>query len=297
MNDSRKSKPASRRYESPGFCIYCFKTPPEVKLTDEHIWPESLYGYDLLLGASCQSCAAILSKVDGYLARHVYYDLRLRCGFRSKRKNKKKHPTQAETKFLRNGIPESVITPVEDKAFSVALPKFQPPGILRGNRAESHFGHMAIEGHNFIEELFKHVKVEPNDIIEVPVFNIIDPIKFAKGIAKIAYCTAVSFWGVNRYSGCIIPSILLGECDYLPYVVGSPNEPTPAYVDSDALHHQWVYATQRDGIIYLVVRLRPFATYGSHNGGNPIGFPIYDVVIGEISEQQAREGPRPRQIA
>jgi hypothetical protein len=284
--------PPGKRFAGPGYCIYCFRKPPEVTLTDEHIWPESLYGYDLILDGSCTACAAELTKLDGYLARHVYYKLRLRCGMKSKRKKSKGHPTHATTPYFRNGQRETVTTPVKDAGFSVALPKYRPPGILCGRPPEQFFGEMALEVHQYFEEVLPYVRSNPGDVLLFPDAPRINPLKFARAMIKIAYCIGVSVWGIDRFRNSLLPKMILGEDDRFPYVFGSPPEPTPSYIDMEALHR---FDIMRFGP-HLTVRLRPFATYGSHNAGSPVGFPIYEAVIGEITEEEWREGPRPALI-
>ncbi len=282
--------PYGIKISSFGKCIYCFRADTQVELTDEHIWPESLYGYDVILKGSCRECASALSKLDGYLARKVYYDLRLRCGIKSKKKSKKDHPTTAVTHYYRNHIKESVQTPIVDKGFSIALPKFGPPGILCGRQPERFFGEMGLEIHGYFEEVAKYILAKPGDIVQFHDAPSVNPLKFARSIIKIAYCIGIGAWGIDSFTNSLLPAMILGADDRYPYVIGSPPDPTPSFIDMDYLHSQEFL---RFGS-YLAVRVRPFATCGSTGGKGPVGFPIYEVVLGEIRDDLWRRGPPSR---
>lgn len=63
----------------PGFgrCIYCNSDGGNDGLRDEHIIPFSLGGNTIIEEGSCRNCEAITSRLDGYLARRTFYELRI----------------------------------------------------------------------------------------------------------------------------------------------------------------------------------------------------------------------------
>jgi len=63
-----------------GRCIYCGSDGAPDGLRDEHMVPYSLGSHAELQEASCRRCEQITSYIDGYLARHIFYDFRSHLG-------------------------------------------------------------------------------------------------------------------------------------------------------------------------------------------------------------------------
>ena len=73
-----------KRYSPVGECIYCGLNGGADGLRSEHIIPYSLGGKTELPEASCSKCEGITSYLDGYLARAIYYHLRVHTGTQSR---------------------------------------------------------------------------------------------------------------------------------------------------------------------------------------------------------------------
>jgi hypothetical protein len=74
-----------------GRCIYCGSDGGEHGLRDEHIMPFCLGGTAVIKQASCRACEGITSRLDGYLGRRVFYELRVHSGIQTR--NPKERPT------------------------------------------------------------------------------------------------------------------------------------------------------------------------------------------------------------
>src|SRR5262245_58673159 len=57
-------------------CIYCGADGGDGGLRDEYIIPKALGGKAVIEAASCKSCEAITSYIDGYLGRNIFYEYR-----------------------------------------------------------------------------------------------------------------------------------------------------------------------------------------------------------------------------
>ena len=69
-----------RRYPPVGRCIYCGSDGDAKGLSDEHMVPFSLGGDAVLPKASCAACATETSKIELYVARHIFHGLRSHVG-------------------------------------------------------------------------------------------------------------------------------------------------------------------------------------------------------------------------
>ena len=114
-------------YQSPGRCIYCQATGPNLILTDEHIIPFFMGGVTELDDCSCTECNKITSYIDGYCANHIFHAFRHRIGVQSRTKSK---PTTLKVFFeTAAGRVERVAT-FDDAPHLMVLPEFDPPGII-----------------------------------------------------------------------------------------------------------------------------------------------------------------------
>src|ERR1041385_4551250 len=76
-----------RKYPPVGRCIYCGSDGRSVGLSDEHLIPYSLGGGAILQKASCAACATETSKIELYLARHIFREFRSHVGAPSRKKS------------------------------------------------------------------------------------------------------------------------------------------------------------------------------------------------------------------
>ena len=124
-----------RRYPPIGQCIYCGAEGEVGGLRDEHIVPYSLGADAVLQKASCRSCEQITSYIDGYLARHIFYDLRSHIRAPSWR-------GLPETRPANIAVGDREVTlelTVENHPFALILPTWDLPGALRQVQPSAEF--------------------------------------------------------------------------------------------------------------------------------------------------------------
>ena len=119
-----------KKYPGYGRCIYCGSDGSEDGLGNEHIIPYSLGGNAEIKDASCKSCEAITSYLDGYLARHVFYEYRAHAGVQTRNPRDRPRTFSAEI-VLNNRIEFREINAGKHPYF-LGLPVWGLPGVLRG---------------------------------------------------------------------------------------------------------------------------------------------------------------------
>jgi hypothetical protein len=264
------------RVSGGGVCIYCGCDGSENELSSEHTVPYSLGGSTELLGASCSRCGAETSYVDGYLANAVFGHLRVHLGLKSR----SGHPVILPATI---GLPEgqkTVDLRPEEHPYFLNMPIWDPPGIIReGAKITDEFT-------NDRTDVFWHV---PDDIRKTlglsdadkgEVINNIRPPNlstFARGIAKIAYCTAIIKYGLDGFRPLVTPQIILGQYPHIPYFVGplpGPHGP-PAPRGQQHTVEFGTIAYHRLKLMFANVRL--FADSSAPEGGMPRYLVIYGV--------------------
>jgi hypothetical protein len=266
----------ARKYPPVGRCIYCGSDGGSEGLRDEHMVPYALGGHAELREASCRSCEQITSYIDGYLARHIFYDLRSHVRAPSRRSLPKKRP--AHISVGDQGV--SLDLPVDDHPFALMLPTWDLPGILRQVQPTEDFPVTNVRAYNYMPPNLRDALALPEDAPD-PVVHIgpgtINNMTFARAITKIAYCNAIARYGLNGFRRLVAPDIVLGNYPWLPYFVGSePGEPPPPHPRHVRHAVELATATGRGGIRILVASVRLFANSGTAEHG----MPIYRVVMG-----------------
>jgi hypothetical protein len=117
-----------RRYLPVGKCIYCGSDGGLKGLSDEHMVPFSLGGDAILPKASCAACATETSKIELYLARHIFHGLRSHVGAPSR---KKSLPSTLSANISVGDQERSYEFLASDQAFALVLPTWDYPGIMR----------------------------------------------------------------------------------------------------------------------------------------------------------------------
>ena len=98
------------------------------------------------------------------------------------------------------------------------------------------------------------------------------PFRFARLLAKIAYCRAVAEYGSEGFAPLVI-DIILGQSDDYFYTVGGSLEISPAIPGGDhALNLEVLFRSPTNALLIVEVRLF-----------SQIATPTYRVVVGEIS--------------
>jgi hypothetical protein len=118
----------AQKYGPIGRCIYCGSPGGAKGLTDEHIVPYSLGGRAELLKASCCECAKETSRLELYLARSIFWELRVHAGAPTRRQ----FPDELPAKIVIGDATMQKVVPVADHPFFLLAPVWMPAGILRG---------------------------------------------------------------------------------------------------------------------------------------------------------------------
>ena len=188
-----------RKYDPVGRCIYCGSDGGSEGLTDEHIVPLSLGGDAVLRKASCRRCATITSQTELYLGRSIFHELRSHVGAPSRRRTL---PTSLSANI---SVGDQEITReflAADQPFALMLPIWDWPGIMRQVQPSAEFPVYNVRAYNFMPSTLRETLGLPEDAPD-PLVHVasgsIDNVRFARAIAKIAYCGAVAKYGAGGF--------------------------------------------------------------------------------------------------
>src|SRR5947209_1494414 len=135
------------RYPPVGRCIYCGSDGGSDGLSDEHLIPYSLGGDAVLPKASCKACATETSKIELYLARHIFREFRSHIGAPSRKKS------LPATLMANVSVDEEQDTReflAADHPFSLRLPIWDYPGIMRQAQPSVDFPVCSVRAYNFM---------------------------------------------------------------------------------------------------------------------------------------------------
>jgi hypothetical protein len=262
MAPSREITP--RRYKGAGKCIFCFRSPPEVRLTDEHVIPFAICGVGEILieDGSCEECNRFAN--EKYEAIAIANDLnvaRILLELKRRRRGKKSKPLMLPPVALGD------IT-VENKNFDIQLEKeeypnvlllvtFEPAGLLVGVDRGSDLSKIRI--------VFVNLGQKDRTVQGVTCSHPHVQGPFALLIAKIAYCYAVAEVGLDGFNGDEIRDLLRLKREDIYNFVGCMAD--NMHLSSRHLHS--LYFRKRGE--YLTVIVHIFASYK---------IPPYEVVVG-----------------
>jgi len=266
-----------RRYPPVGRCIYCGSDGGPKGLSDEHMIPFSLGGDAVLPKASCAACATETSKIELYLARHIFHGLRSHIGAPSR---KKSLPSTLSANISVGDQEGSYEFLAADQPFALMLPTWDHPGIMRQAQPSEDFPGCNIRAYNFVPGHLRKIlglaDNAPDPIVRISS-GTLNNILFARAIAKIAYCNVVARYGLDGFRPLVLPDLILGRYPCVPYFVGSdPGVPPPPSARNMRHAVEIATANGRDGLRFLVASVRLFA----HSGTREHGMPIYRVVAG-----------------
>lgn len=253
-----------------GRCIYCGATSV---LKDEHIIPHSLGGTAVILKASCADCEKITSYLDGYLARDIFNEYRSHVGIQSRRKRQR--PTTLHASFLKpDGTEEVRSYPAKQQPYTLMMPIWHLPGIVLGKEPSSEFEITQSHVYNFINnETSEWMQAEGAKLGAWPYVNYPT---FARAMARIAFCQAVSNRGLDGFNHLDLPALILGKYPHVPHYVGVAREDPPPPDPREMVHKVQIQDFTKDGSTYLMASVRLFA----HSGYKDLGMPIYRVILG-----------------
>jgi hypothetical protein len=264
MSDNVQGK----RFPGYGRCIYCGSTGV---LKDEHIIPFSLGGNAVIKNASCGQCET--SYLDGYLARSTYNEYRAHVGLKSRRS--KERPTSLPATFVKpDGTQEVRMFAAKDQPYFLMMPIWHLPGIASGKVPSAIFEIMQAHAYEYIPaDLKKSAEMHDEQIRAEGQINYS---AFARAIARISYCTAVSYLGLDGFDRMDLPALILGTYPSIPHYVGvMRNDPEPPGPHG-SMHRIDIQEYTQAGNVYWLVSLRLF----SHSSFENNGMPIYRTIVG-----------------
>jgi len=266
-----------QKFPSPGECIYCGARGDDVELTDEHIIPFSLGGNVEILRASCKACAAITSGLELHLGRKVLWDHRVHAKIPTRRSKERPDtlPTRVSVGF---GEEQTLHLPIQDHPYFLPMPIWGLPGILTGSQPSAQFPQeMAHLFHHIPPNIRETLKLTDGETAPIMVPEIkIDSHKFARAMAKIAYCQAVIFYGLRGFRRLAITDLILGKHPLVPHFVGCETKEPPPPTPGKGLHMVDLRSVFIGRMTLIVGSVRLFA----HSGTAEHGTPLYRVVVG-----------------
>jgi hypothetical protein len=157
------------------------------------------------------------------------------------------------------------------------MPVWGNPGLLTGALPVDIFPTQKAHIFEYIPETLREtLQLSERHSLQVRASGTINPATFARAVAKIGYCHAITRYGLDGFRKFILPRLILGQYPCIPHFVGCELVDPPPPDPKGRLH--WVdFRTVRYGRLNLIVAsIRLFA----HSGVGQIGMPIYRVVVG-----------------
>jgi hypothetical protein len=265
-----------RSFPSFGQCIYCGEPEAKTKLTNEHIVPLSLGGTSMLLKASCTSCAKITSQLELHLARNIFGHHRIHANVATR--NRKNRPSVLPATIKIGETPaQDMEFLIGDHPYFTFLPVWKAPGMLTGASPTANFATEELHRFDFVPAHFrKLISLADTDSLSFQAPIKLNEDQFSRALAKIAYCTAVSRYGLNGFERTTIVDFILGKYPFAQYLVGGRTDdvspPMPKNIDH-AIVLMEMSVSQKNTIIAMV---RLFANTGTGTHG----MPAYTVMIG-----------------
>jgi hypothetical protein len=238
-------------------CIYCNSTE---NLSDEHIIPYGLGGNLVLAKASCQKCGEITSRFELDVLRKMFVTLRSAQNLPTRGML----PSRFNTKVLLKDKSQEETVPLLPEYLPVFFPLYKPPAFFDGRPV---INGIQIEGHHSV--LMSHPD-QVKCLNEEGITQLKHEIHFACGsferlLSKIAYCYAVSQYGLDGIKEKIILPVILGHDTEFNKYVGLDNlNDIPV-----TSHFHRIKLVERGNLILGYVQL--FGIFGS---------PYYTIVIG-----------------
>lgn len=241
-----------------GYCIYCGAAE---NLSREHIIPHGLSGTAVLQKASCPDCSKITGNFELKVLRGPMVEVRKLLGLQSRSKHKKSNSI-AELKLVKDGNEIVVQIPMNEHPIILSFPTFGVPHYFTGaaDLGITLNGLIAIRFGPSPEEILIRFNAQKVNIPEPPL----EPIAFARMLAKIAYCFAVKNNELIKLDGsCFVLPAILGKSDDIGRWVGTLDGPLRTY--NGLLHRLAINSDEEKGLLIAEVQLfasSPTPTYG-----------------------------------
>lgn len=261
---------SQRRYPPLGYCMYCLASG--VKLSEEHLIPDSLGGRLTLRDSVCERCQMLTGQPEQATLNREFQVPKTLLALK-RRRARGKGPGQLPSVHLQRDdeAQESGGAALRPGNFprTFTLPAFDPPGLLAGIDRQA-----ASQPTHFITCRLQVGTVRDENVASTCALP--DPAAFARSVAKWAYGYAVAERALGDCDSSGIRALLLGERNDVFNFVGSADASHAA--DRSALHN--LRLQRRDGFLTVLLNLLGSA-----------GMPPYEVVMGAIEKDQP-EGRR-----
>jgi HNH endonuclease len=269
--------PDTETYPSLGCCIFC--GPTDLELTDEHIIPRAIGGKLIIDDATCKACQKIINEeFEHEVLDKMLYGNRALLGIKSRKTNKPKDfikvrlaPSEPAPKRSSNDymFKDTEDWKVSDHPIVLNHVKFEPPGmILTPPRPDpSTIVHFRLHV-NSEEDHRKFVEMGEQNKAPMILANFS---KYARMLAKIAFCAAVAKLGINSFRS-FITEFIIKEDDRIFYFVGSKFKDP---LRTDALHEIKLYI--RNDTLYCALTL-----FKSYSG------PQHITAVGAVTDKLGR---------
>jgi hypothetical protein len=257
-------------FDPVGCCIYCGCDGGAKGLRDEHIVPYSLNGNAILPRSICAECEGITSYIDGYLSRHVYYDIRLHTDAQSRTPKGKRPKTRSATVNI-DGLRQTRTYPTGEHPFTLVLPLLGVPGFIT-RKTDVEFGMYKAHMFYYYPPGFeKQLSIEAERESKFWVKGEVNLTSFARGIAKIGYCHGIAQNYIDVDPDRPIARFIRGEdLSVGPYLVGcdlSRIDDPPSEVK--VMHRVQLSYVNPETDRYLVSSVRLFSNTGYQDKGMP----------------------------
>lgn len=250
-------------YKAVGFCIYCGS---KEKLQKEHILPFGLSGSAVLPKASCSNCASITGHQEQLVLRGPFWPVRIFRALHSRTKHRDA-PSHFPLTITRNEKEEIIKLPIEEYPILLQFPVFPPLALL--DSADYTYG---IRVNGVATVSFGPTPQEVGRKLgatEISLTQTLQPVAFARVLAKIAYAMAFADNVIHRIDEVAVLPAILGEKDDVGMWVGTLSAPINK-VDGH-LHRITFYNHEINGLLVAEVHL--FSDSET---------PIYGVVLGYL---------------
>ena len=269
-------------FEPVGTCIFCGSDGGEDGLRDEHIIPYSLSGNAILPKSSCTDCEKITSYLDGYLARHVFYDFRIHANTQTRRPRERPVSRHARIS-IGEGAEFELSLPIDEHPFLTVLPSFGQPGVLSGTAPDGEYEFRRNSYHYIPPDFHEKLGVDSEEDVRVHSRGAMSISVYCRALAKIAYCHCVASYGLSAldpltYGGrpVDVTEVILGNFEHPRFLVGGDGDLPPPPATGNSMHLITFATLNSDDTTLLAAYVRLFA----NSGADEMGFPIYEVVLG-----------------
>ena len=252
-------------YEPVGRCIYCGAT--EVRLTAEHIIPESLGGMLILPAASCDACATETGAFEGRCAGQMFRGPRRILGLPQKNRGSKRKTKPDLFSVKADG--RSVEVEAHELPAMLVMFTFNPPGILVNAQPTENFaGSISIQQLPGFVDRFSRMRGKHGfkDQIALPVKG--TAADHGRLLAKIAHAYAVAELSIEGFRPFLTNIILNKPPLHIRHYVGGLFGDAPKGDDL----HEILLGHEFWGDTRVVVEIQLFADRA---------MPKYVVVAGE----------------